>query len=67
MATLKNLLHITECIPRFIPLIRSSNPKRIKSNSELYDFELDEEDMGRLNALDKGHDGSMNWNPIFVE
>ena len=39
----------------------------IKSNAEIYDFELDQEDMRRLGALDKGKDGSMNWNPIFVE
>lgn len=48
----------------FIPLIRSSNRTRIRSNTELYDFTLSEEDMKRLNALDRGSRGAVSWNPI---
>lgn len=46
--------------------MRSSSTKRIKSNSMLFDFSLDEYDMAKLNTLDKGADGAISWNPIFV-
>ena len=32
----------------------SSNPDHIKENTELYDFELTDEEMERINALDRG-------------
>ena len=32
----------------------SSNPAHIRENTELYDFELTEEEMTRINALDRG-------------
>ena len=48
----------------FIPLPRSSNPARIKANTELYNFELSDDDMARLNALDKGAEGAVSWNPV---
>ena len=32
----------------------SSNPDHIQENTELFDFELTEEEMGRINALDRG-------------
>lgn len=32
----------------------SSNPDHIQENTELFDFELMEEEMGRINALDRG-------------
>ena len=32
----------------------SSNPDHIQENMELFDFELTEEEMGRINALDRG-------------
>lgn len=50
-----------------IPLVRSSNTARIYSNADLYNFELNAEDMGRLDALDKGAEGAVSWNPIFVK
>lgn len=31
----------------------SSNPDHIKENTELFDFELTEEEMGLINALDR--------------
>ena len=37
-----------------IVLPKSQNPARIKSNLELFDFELSEEDMAQLRALDRG-------------
>ncbi|TCD65000.1 hypothetical protein EIP91_003368 [Steccherinum ochraceum] len=50
-----------------IPLVRSSNPARILSNSQLYDFELDATDMQELNALDQGAAGAISWNPVDKE
>lgn len=32
----------------------SSNPEHIQENTELYDFELTEEEMGKINGLDRG-------------
>jgi diketogulonate reductase-like aldo/keto reductase len=48
----------------FVPLPKSATPSRIKSNAQLYDFELDEEDMIALNALDIGKAGAVSWNPV---
>ena len=38
---------------RFIPLPKSDTKERIIANIDLYDFELSDDQMGRLNALDK--------------
>lgn len=46
--------------------MRSSNPARIRSNAELYDWELDADDMRQLDGLDKGSAGAISWNPIDV-
>lgn len=40
-----------------MPLPKSDTPSRIKSNADVYDFELTEEDMAALNALDEGAAG----------
>ncbi|KAH9832275.1 Aldo/keto reductase [Rhodofomes roseus] len=48
----------------FVPLPKSATPARIRLNSLLYDFALDDEDMARLDALDKGKTGSISWNPV---
>ena len=52
---------------RFVPLPKSATPERIYSNAQLYDFALDPEDMAALDALDKGKDGAVTWNPVDVE
>jgi hypothetical protein len=49
---------------RFVPLPKSSTPARIQSNAALHDFELDTEDMARLDKLDQGANGAVGWNPV---
>jgi len=51
----------------FVPLPKSATPSRIKSNADLYGFELDGEDMARLDALDRGKEGAISWNPVDAE
>jgi diketogulonate reductase-like aldo/keto reductase len=42
-------------------------PARILSNTKLYDFELDHEDMAAIDALDEGAAGAVSWNPVNHE
>jgi diketogulonate reductase-like aldo/keto reductase len=48
----------------YVPLPKSATPSRIRSNANLYDFELDEDDMKSLDAMDIGGDGAVCWNPV---
>ncbi|KAI0780273.1 Aldo/keto reductase [Fomes fomentarius] len=48
----------------FIPLPKSSNPERVVSNADVYDFELSADDLATLDALDRGKDGAVSWNPV---
>ena len=48
----------------YSPLPKSSKPARVKTNADVYDFELSEDDMNTLNALDKGDAGATSWNPV---
>ena len=48
----------------FVPLPKSSTPSRIHSNANLYDFELTEDDIQKLDALDRGKAGAISWNPV---
>ena len=50
-----------------MPLPKSAHPERVVSNADLYDFELSEEDMERLDALDGGKEGAVSWNPVDAE
>ncbi|THG93976.1 hypothetical protein EW026_g7394 [Hermanssonia centrifuga] len=51
----------------FSPLPKSSRAHRIKENADVHDFEISDEDIARLDALDKGDDGALEWNPIHVD
>ncbi|KAH9847189.1 Aldo/keto reductase [Lenzites betulinus] len=48
----------------FSPLPKSATEARIHSNTKLYDFALDGEEMARLDALDRGKEGAVTWNPV---
>ncbi|KAF8336961.1 NADP-dependent oxidoreductase domain-containing protein [Cantharellus anzutake] len=48
----------------FIPLLKSATPFRIVENASVSNFQLSEEQMAALNALDKGRDGAVTWNPV---
>jgi diketogulonate reductase-like aldo/keto reductase len=50
--------------PSYVPLPKSDTPSRIHSNANLYDFELAEDDIQKLDALDRGKAGAVSWNPI---
>ncbi|KAG8930340.1 hypothetical protein FRC02_004335 [Tulasnella sp. 418] len=49
---------------RFVSLPKSSSPERVLSNSQVYDFELDAQDMEALNGLDEGAAGATSWHPV---
>jgi 2,5-diketo-D-gluconate reductase A len=42
---------------------KSTTPARIQENVELFDFELDDDQMRRIDALDRGEDGRTGPNP----
>jgi diketogulonate reductase-like aldo/keto reductase len=52
---------------RFVPLVKSETPSRIHSNTNIYDFSLDSDDMKELDGLDEGKAGEISWNPIDVD
>jgi diketogulonate reductase-like aldo/keto reductase len=41
------------------PLPKSDNPNRIKTNADLYQFELSDDDMSTLDSLDQGRAGAI--------
>ncbi|KAG6873413.1 hypothetical protein C0995_015838 [Termitomyces sp. Mi166 len=51
----------------FVPLPKSATPSRIHSNTKVYNFELKEEDVAALDALDRGKDGAVSWNPVDAD
>jgi len=51
----------------FSPLPKSSQPTRVVSNADLYDFEISAEDMAKIDALDQGKKGAISWNPVDAD
>ncbi|KAI0319506.1 Aldo/keto reductase [Amylostereum chailletii] len=51
----------------FVPLPKSSNPERVIENANIYDFVLSPDEIAALNALDRGSEGAISWNPIDVD
>ncbi|KAE9388080.1 Aldo/keto reductase [Gymnopus androsaceus JB14] len=51
----------------YIPLPKSATPSRIHSNAQIFDFELDTDDMIRLDALNRGKAGAVSWNPVDAD
>lgn len=43
----------------FVSLPKSDDPERIRSNADVYGFELDGEDMALLDGKDEGRDGAI--------
>lgn len=43
----------------FVPLPKSDTPSRIEKNADLYGFELDGDDMAKLDGLDQAGDGAL--------
>ncbi|KAI1378970.1 Aldo/keto reductase [Hypoxylon crocopeplum] len=55
-----NQVLIRYCLQRnWVPLPKSDNPDRIRANSDVFGFGLDEDDMIALNGLDQGPKGAI--------
>lgn len=55
-----NQVLIRYCLQKgWVPLPKSDNPDRIRANADLYDFDISEEDMKKLDRLDQGAEGSI--------
>lgn len=61
---LKSPRHRRSLTRSYVPLPKSVTPARIKSNMDVYDFELDAADMEALDGLDEGAKGACSWNPV---
>ncbi|KAG2135555.1 NADP-dependent oxidoreductase domain-containing protein [Suillus cothurnatus] len=51
----------------FVPLPKSSQPERIISNGQVFGWDIEPTDMAKLDALDRGKDGAVTWNPVDVD
>ncbi|THU96262.1 Aldo/keto reductase [Dendrothele bispora CBS 962.96] len=51
----------------YAPLPKSADPERVKTNADVFDFEISPEDMALIDGLDRGKEGEITWNPIDAE
>jgi hypothetical protein len=51
---------------RIIPLPKSVTPESIITNTKLYDFELDKEDVEKLDILDMGQEGAISYYQFYA-
>ncbi|XP_050296681.1 1,5-anhydro-D-fructose reductase-like [Anthonomus grandis grandis] len=58
------LRHLTQ--ENVIVIPKSGNPERIKANLDIFDFELEQEDLTKLDQLDKGENGRI-FNFLFFK
>lgn len=49
---------------RYVPLPKSAHASRVKSNADVFGFELSSEQMVMLDGMDLGGDGAVTWNPV---
>lgn len=50
-----------------VTLPKSEKEARIISNADVYNFEIDDVSMTKLDALDQGSSGAITWNPVTAE
>jgi diketogulonate reductase-like aldo/keto reductase len=51
----------------FVPLPKSQKPERVRSNIDVFNFEISREDIERLDELNRGKEGAVTWNPVDVD
>ena len=51
-------------VPRLVTLPKSARPERVASNAQVFDFSLSVDQLAMLDALDRGGDGAVTWNPV---
>lgn len=58
--TSPNQVLIRFCLEKgWVPLPKSDTPERIVKNADVYSFELDKQDMAKLDGLDQGEKGAI--------
>lgn len=65
--TFRLAIYVTEGRVSFVPLPKSQNPDRVRSNIDVFSFEISKEDIEKLDELDRGKEGAVTWNPIDVD
>jgi hypothetical protein len=45
--------------PRFVPLPKTENPDRVRSNIDVFGFEISKEDIDKLDELDRDKEGGL--------